>query len=375
VRALGYDDYHAYKVSAYGMTSGEMEELLLRINRELRPLYRELHTWARHELAARYGVPVPELIPAHWLPNRWGQDWSALVAVAELDLDGALRARSAEWLVRQAERFYVGLGFEPLPATFWERSSLYPAPEGADWKKNTHASAWHLDLERDVRSLMSVEPNADWYETTHHELGHVYYYLSYTNPDVPPLLREGANRAYHEAIGSLLGLAAMQPRFLASAGLELGQGARPDPLQLLLKEALNYVVFIPWSTGTMTQFEQELYAGELDPERLNARWWELAARYQGIAPPEPRDERWCDAATKTHVNDDPAEYYDYYGRREVGQFLQGIMRPGAAVDWRALLRQATGAELSARAMLDYFAPLMSWLQEQNRGRQHTLAEI
>ena len=123
----------------------------------------------------------------------------------------------------------------------------------------------------------------------------------------------------------------------------------------------------------------------------------------GIAPPEPRDERWCDAATKTHVNDDPAEYYDYalstvllfqlhdhiarailhqdprdtdyYGRREVGEFLQGIMRPGAAADWRAVLREATGSELSAQAMLDYFAPLMDWLREQNRGRTHTLGEV
>jgi peptidyl-dipeptidase A len=402
VRALGFPDYHAYKVSAYGMSSAEMGELLLRINRELRPLYRELHTWARHELAARYGESVPDLLPAHWLPNRWGQDWSALLSVPGLDLDAALRAHPPEWLVEQAERFYVSLGFEPLPPSFWERSSLYPAPAGAAWKKNTHASAWHIDLERDVRSLMSVEPNTEWYETTHHELGHVYYYLAYSRPEVPVLLREGANRAYHEAIGSLLGLAAMQPRFLASVGLA-PEGAQVDATSLLLKEALNYVVFIPWSTGTMTHFEQELYADELPAEILNARWWDLVARYQGIAPPEPRDERWCDAATKTHVNDDPAEYYDYalsfvllfqlhdhvarellhedphdtnyYGRREVGELLERIMRPGASVDWRALLIETTGSDLSARAMLDYFDPLMDWLREQNRGRVHTLGEI
>jgi peptidyl-dipeptidase A len=402
VRGLGYPDYFSYMVSEYGMTTEEMAAKIEEINRELRPLFRELHTWARHELAKRYGQTVPDLIPAHWLPNRWGQDWSNLVDVAGFDLDAALAKRSPEWLVQQAERFYVGLGFEPLPKVFWERSSLYPVAANAGFKKNNHASAWHMDLDRDVRSLMSVEPNAEWYETTHHELGHIYYYLCYTNPDVPPLLREGANRAYHEAMGSLMGLAAMQPRFVKGVGLDVGN-ASADPMQLLLKEALNYVVFIPWSTGTMFFFEKELYHDELPETRWNARWWELAARYQGIAPPEKRDERFCDPATKTHINDDPAGYYDYAlsyvllfqlhdhiareilhedphdtnyaGNAEVGKFLDSIMRPGSSVDWRALLREKTGSDLSARAMIEYFAPLKEWLARENAGRQCTLAEL
>jgi len=401
VRALGYRDFFSYMVSEYGMSADEMVQAIERINRELRPLFRELHTWARHELAARYGQPVPELLPAHWLPNRWGQDWSSLVEVEGFDLDRELASKSPEWLVRQAEDFYVSLGFERLPQVFWEKSSLYPAPASAGWKKNTHASAWHIDLDRDVRSLMSVEPNTEWYETTHHELGHIYYYLCYTNPDVPPLLREGANRAYHEAIGSLMGLAAMQPRFVERIGLSAGKAA--DPMQLLLQEALNYVVFIPWSTGTMFYFEKELYHDELPPERWNARWWELAARYQGIAPPAPRGEEFCDGATKTHVNDDPAGYYDYalsfvllfqlhdtiarqileqdprdtcyYGDKRVGEFLSKLMAPGASADWRVLLREATGSDLSAKPMLDYFEPLRLWLVERNRGRTCTLADL
>lgn len=402
VQALGYSDYFAYMASEYGMTTAELAAEIETVNRELRPLFRELHTWTRHELARRFGQPVPELIPAHWLPNRWGQDWSALVEVEGFDLDPALAAKGPEWLVQQAERFYVSLGFPRLPASFWERSSLYPVPPDAAFKKNTHASAWHVDLQDDVRSLMSVEPNTEWYETTHHELGHVYYYLSYTNPRVPPLLREGANRAYHEAVGSLMGLAAMQPRFAQGIGLETGGAARPDPIQVLLKEALNYAVFIPWSAGTMFTFEKELYEG-LPSERWNARWWELVARYQGIAPPAPRGEEFCDAATKTHINDDPAAYYDYalsfvllfqlhdhiarellhedprdtnyYGRKEVGDFLREILTPGSSVDWRELLIEKTGSPLSARPMLRYFEPLMAWLQKENAGRTATLGDI
>ncbi len=403
VQALGYDDFFAYQVSDYGMTSAEMMDLMRQINRELYPLYRELHTWARYELAARYGAAeVPDLLPAHWLPNRWGQDWSALVTVEGADINQGLAAWTAEDVVRQAEKFYVSLGFEALPESFYELSSLYPLPPDAGYKKNNHASAWHMDLDRDVRSLMSVEPNADWYETTHHELGHIYYYLAYSTPEVPLLLRRGANRAFHEAVGSLMGLAAMQKPFLGQVGL-LPRDAAPDPdadVQALLREALNYVVFIPFSTGTMSSFEHDLYTENLPEDQFNRRWWDIVRQYQGIAPPAERGADYADAATKTHIIDDPGQYYDYalsnlllfqlhdhiarqilrqdphatnyFGSRAVGDFLRRILSPGATADWRALLRETTGEDLSARPMLAYFEPLMAYLKQQNEGRTYTL---
>lgn len=400
VQGLGYKDFFDYQVSDYGMTTGEMVAVLKQINSELYPLYRELHTWARYELAKKYGAEqVPDLIPAHWLPNRWGQDWSHLVDVEGLDLDAALKSKDREWITKQGERFYVSIGFPELPESFWTKSDLYPAPADAAYKKNNHASAWHMDLDKDVRSLMSVEPNAEWYETAHHELGHIYYYLTYSNPDVPPLLREGANRAYHEALGSLMGMAAMQKPFMEQLGL-VPKRTKTDEMRTLLKEALNYVVFIPFSSGTMSLFEHELYANNLPENQFNQKWWELAAKYQGIAPPTARGEQFCDAATKTHINDDAAQYYDYalsfvllfqfhdhiaknilhqdphatnyYGNREVGKFIESLMKPGASGDWKKLLKEKTGSDLSAKAMVDYFAPLMAYLKEANTGRTYTL---
>ncbi len=403
VRPLGYPDYFGYQVSEYGMTTQEMRDLMLQLVREVYPLYRQLHTYARYELAKRYGATaVPDLLPAHWLPNRWGQDWTGMVTVKGLDLDAILADKSREWFPQQAERFYVSLGYPALPSSFWERSDLYPLPVGADFKKNNHASAWHMDIENDVRSLMSIEPNSEWYETTHHEFGHIYYYISYTNPAVPPLMREGANRAYHEAMGSLLGLAAMQKPFLAHLEL-LPAGSSVDEMQQLLKEALNYVVFIPWSAGVMNEFEHALYAENIPKSEYNARWWDLVRRFQGIVPPAARGEEFCDAASKTHINDDAAQYYDYaisyallfqlhghiarnilkqdphatnyYGSQEVGRFLDAIMRPGMSRDWRAVLRETTGADLSAKALVDYFAPLVPYLEQLNAGRTHTLPEL
>ncbi len=403
VQALDYDNYFQYQVSEYDMTVAEMMGLMGRLLRELRPLYRELHTMARYELAEKFGAEeVPDLIPAHWLPNRWGQSWASMVTVEGFDLDSALAAKQPEWLIRQAERFYISLGFDPLPASFWDKSSLYPLPAGADFKKNNHASAWHMDLQDDVRCLMSVEPNSRWYETTHHELGHIYYYMAYTDPDVPPLLREGANRAFHEAIGSLLGMASMQKSFVQGLGL-IPEEAESDEIQALLKEALDFIVFLPFSAGTMTHFEHDLYATDLPIEQYNQRWWEYVAKFQGIAPPRPRGEEFCDAASKTHINNDAAQYYDYalsfiilhqfhahiakaflqqdprntnyFGNREIGDFLHGVLKLGATRDWRKVMKESVGGPISAQAILEYFAPLMNHLKQVNAGRTHSLPEF
>ena len=402
VQALGYNDYFSYQVSDYGMEKQEMMDLMHGLIKDIWPLYRELHTYARYELASKYKAKeVPDMLPADWLPNRWGQDWSSMVDVEGIDLDGALEKRSAEWLVKTAEEFYVSVGFEKLPAVFYEKSSLYPAPLDAGYKKNNHASAWHMDLERDVRSLMSVIPNAEWYETTHHELGHIYYYLTYTNPDVPVLLRGGANRGFHEAMGSLLGLAAMQKPYMEHLNLIPGQ-TETDEVKTLLKEALNYVVFMPFGAGVMTEFEHDFYAGNLPEDQVNKRWWELAEKYQGMVPPTERPEYFCDAASKTHINNDAAQYYDYamsyvllfqfhdhiakkilhqdphatnyFGNKDVGKFLHDLMYPGASQDWRELMKEQLGEEMSAKAMLDYFSPLMDHLKEVNAGRTYTLPE-
>lgn len=402
VQALGYDDYFSYQVSDYGMSVDEMRTTLNQLVKDIWPLYRELHTWARYELAMKYNQPVPDQIPAHWLPNRWGQDWAALVEVEGINLDSVLEAKGDKWLIEQAERFYISCGFPPLPNSFWEKSSLYPAPDSATWKKNNHASAWHLDLKNDVRCLQSLVPNARWYETTHHELGHIYYYIAYSNPDVPLVLRGGANRAWHEGFGSLLGLAAMQKPFLEGLDL-IPKGVKTDDTKVLLKEALNYIVFIPWSAGVMSEFEYSLYKEELPAAEFNTKWWELKEKYQGIKSPYPRiNEKFCDACSKTHINNDAAQYYDYalsyvylfqwhdyiakellkqnpnatnyFGRIEVGTFLKKMMTPGATQDSQELMKEVMGAELSAKPMLDYFAPLMDHLKEVNKGRTHSLPE-
>ncbi len=394
-KEMGYRSFFDLQVADYDMSVAEMMAMLQGFLKDMDPLYRELHCWTKYDLARKYKQPVPKLIPAHWIGNRWAQNWTGIVE--GVDLDPRFKGRSAEWIVQKAEAFYVSMGFPVLPESFWKLSDLYPVPADSTRKKNTHASAWDMNLEGDVRSLMSVEPDARWFGTTHHELGHIYYYLSYDRPEVPVVLRRGANRAFHEGIGELISLAAGQAPYLSAVGI-LPAGQTIDQKKWLLNEALEETVpFISWSAGTMSFWEHDLYEKDLPGDQFNRRWWEYVAKFQGVAPPAPRGEEHCDPATKTHINDDPAQYYDYaiatvlkyqlhdkicrgilkqdphacnyHGSKEVGKFLEGILKQGNTRPWREVIREATGSELSTKPMVAYFRPLLEDLRAQNAGRQ------
>ena len=392
-REMGHSSFFALQVSSFDMSSAEMRQLLDQLTQDLRPLYLQLHCWARYELAKKYGRPVPKLIPAHWLNNRWSQEWPGLVA--GVDLDPLMTNKSPEWIVKQAVNYGESLGFPKVPASFWTKSDLYELPPDAKRKKNTHASAWHLDLEQDVRSLQNIKSDYTWFATAHHELGHIFYQLAYVRPEVPYILRDGASPAMHEAMAETLAVSPGQLPYLRQTGV-VPADMKFDDTQWLLNLALDQVVFIPWSAGVMGAWEHDFYEDNLSADELNKRWWDYVAKYQGVAPPELRGEEFCDAATKTHINDDPAQYYkysiafaikwqlhmhicknilkqdphnaNYYGNKEAGEFILKIMRPGATRDWRALMKEATGEDVSAKPMLEYFQPLMAWLQEQNKGR-------
>ena len=277
------------------------------------------------------------------------------------------------------------------------KSDLYPVPPGNPRKKNTHASCWHIDLENDIRSLQSIEPNSEWFFTAHHELGHGHYFESYTRPEVPPLLRIGANPGFHEGIGELAALASSQVPYLQAKGI-LPADFKADKTQFLLDDALSRSIpFIFFASGTMTHWEADVYAHHLDNDEWNKRWWEYVSKFQGVEPPSQRTEAQADYASKTHINDTPAYYYNYAfatvlkfqlhdyiarhilhqppqscnyaGNKEVGAWLENILKKGGTEDWRKVLKEATGEDLSTRAMVDYFQPLMAWLEEQNKGRK------
>jgi peptidyl-dipeptidase A len=304
-------------------------------------------------------------------------------------------------MAHESESFYKSIGFDSLSSSFWKNSSLYPVDANADYTKNNHAFAWHLDLDTDVRSIQSIVPTTEYWATVLHEFGHIYYFMSYSNPNVPIVLREGANPGFHEAFGTMMGLASLQKPFLENLGLIQKTAQSNDTLKLL-KEALEYIVEIPWGSGVMTEFEHKLYSGNLSKNEYNKAWWDLVKRYQGIVPPQPRGEEYCDAASKTHITDLPAGYYNYsfanvlvfqfhtyiadsilhqdphatnyWGEKRIGDFLKTVMKPGATVKWQDLLQSSIHSDLSAKPLVNYFSPLMIYLKRINAGRKYTLPE-
>ncbi len=393
-REMGFSSFFGLRVGTFDMSVAEMQELTERLVNDTRPLYEQLHCWVRHQLAKKYGQPVPALIPAHWLGNRWSQEWPGLVE--SIDLDPLLKGRQPEWIVKQAVAYGESLGLPKVPSSFWQKSDLYELPADATRRKNTHASAWSINLADDVRSLQNIRADFTWFSTAHHELGHVFYDLSYSRPEIPMLLRRGASPAFHEAMAETLATPTIQVPYLRQVGI-VPPTMQFDEIQWLLNSALDQIVFIPWSAGVMRAWEQDFYEQDLPKDQLNQRWWRYVEKYQGVSAPETRGENYCDAATKTHINDDPAEYYKYsiafalkyhlhlhiarkmlhqdprncnfYGNKKVGAFLYNIMKSGATKDWRAVIREATGEDLSAKAMLEYYQPLMDYLKKENAGRK------
>ncbi len=310
-KEMQYPDYFSLEVAAYGMTTDEMLKMLDDWMATLRPLYLQLHTWAKYKLAEKYHQPVPKKIPAHWINNRWAQEWPGLVDAA--NIDKYFEGRKPEWIIKTAEQFYTGLGFSPLPQSFWEKSDLYPVPPAIQSGRKTRTPLAGTSISRTtfVR-LQSIEPNSRWFFTAHHELGHGYYFKAYSRPEVPYLLRLGAAPGFHEGVGELISLASSQVPYLQSRGI-LPHDFKADKTAFLLDDALaRSVPFIYF----LLRHHAALGSGHLRAQSCRQTngtraGGNMSAISRGSSRPRPRSEEWCDAATKTHINDNPAYYYNY----------------------------------------------------------------
>ena len=399
-RAMGYADTGALWRSRYDMApdafAGEMERLW----QQVKPLYDSLHTYTRYKLRQAYGpdaVPADGPIPAHLLGNMWAQSWDNLYPILKPaglekgeDLTALLEERktSAVEMTRYAEGFYTSLGMRKLPATFWERSLL---TKPRDREVVCHASAWDLDGNDDVRVKMCITPTAEDFRTIHHELGHLYYDLAYSIQS--PLFKNGANDGFHEAIGDTVALS-ITPAYLKKIGL---MKTDPDPKQEigpLLYTALQKIAFMPFAYK-VDKWRWQVYGGQVKPADYDKAWWALTQQYQGVSRPAPVADGGFDAGAKFHVASDTpyARYFlahvlqfqfhralckeagdtgplyrcSIYGNQKAGAKFQQMLEMGTSKPWPEALKAVTGSDrMDATAMLEYFAPLKTWLDEQNK---------
>jgi peptidyl-dipeptidase A len=401
-REMGFADAGAMWRAKYDMPADAFAAEQERLWQQVRPLYLSLHAFVRAKLVEKYGasvVPPNGPIPAHLLGNMWSQDWGniyAMLAPPSGDpgyrLDDILKARKADakQMVKWGEGFFTSLGFDTLPATFWQRSQF---TKPRDREVVCHASAWDVDAQQDVRIKMCIEPTEEDFTTIHHELGHNYYQMAYRRQ--PFFFQNGANDGFHEAIGDAIALS-ITPEYLKRLGfIERVPDASSD-VGLLLNQALAKVAFLPFGY-LVDRYRWEVFSGKIPESQYNAGWWRLRTQYQGIAPPVARTEQDFDAGAKYHVasNVPYARYFlahvlqfqmhralcreagytgplhrcSIAGNQAAGKKLAAMLAMGASRPWPEALKAMTGEErMDATAMLDYFAPLKTWLDEQNKGK-------
>jgi peptidyl-dipeptidase A len=401
-RELGFTDAGAMWRSGYDMPPDEFAKEVERIWQQVQPLYLSLHAYVRTKLGEKYGtgiVPANGMIPAHLLGNMWAQEWGNIydvvapaTATRQFDLTQLLRAKNvdARGMARYGEGFFVSLGFDSLPTTFWERS-LFTKP--ADRDVVCHASAWDIDNLDDVRIKMCIEVTAEDFVTVHHEEGHNFYQRAYKHQ--PFLFRNGANDGFHEAIGDAIALS-ITPEYLQKVGLlDRVPGTEADTA-LLLRQAMDKVAFLPFGL-LIDQWRWKVFSGEVKPEDYNTAWWELRNRYQGVSAPLARAATDFDPGAKFHVpaNTPYTRYFlarvlqfqfhralcreagftgplhrcSIYGSTAAGRKLATMLEAGQSKPWPEILHDATGERrMDGTAMLEYFAPLKAWLDAQNRGK-------
>ena len=399
-REMGFKDVGAMWRSNFDMPPDEFAAEMERLWQQVRPLYNSLYIYTRARLNQKYGdavVPKNGPIPAHLLGNMWSQEWGNIYDLLAppagdpgYNLTEILKRRNTDpkQMVRYGEGFFTSLGFDPLPATFWDRS-LFVKPQ--DREVVCHASAWDIDAQKDVRLKMCIQINDVDFQTVHHELGHNYYQMAYAPQ--PYLFQDSANEGFHEAIGDTIALS-VTPEYLKQLGFIDRVPDESADIGLLLKSALSKVSFLPFGY-LVDQWRWKVFSGEVGPGDYNKAWWDLRTKYQGIAPPAARSEQDFDAGAKYHVaaNTPYARYFvaailqfqfhramcrqagfegplhrcSVYNNKEVGARLKKMLEMGRSRPWPEALKELTGEDrMDATAIIDYYAPLKTWLDEQNK---------
>jgi peptidyl-dipeptidase A len=402
-KELGFKDTGVMWRSNYDMSPEDFSAEVERLWRQVEPFYISLHTYVRKQLIKKYGKAAERpdgLIPSQFLGNMWAQEWGniyPLVAPADssqgYDLTQLLKDKNVDELamVHYGENFFKSLGFAELPKTFWERS-LFLKPKDRDVV--CHASAWDIDFQDDVRLKMCIRVKDEDFVTVHHELGHNFYQRAYK--EQPPLFQDSANDGFHEAVGDTIALS-VTPEYLKEVGLLANVPPESADIGYLLKQALDKIAFLPFGL-MIDKWRWEVFSGQITPEQYNKAWWDLKAKYQGVAPPVERSEADFDPGAKYHIASNtpyvryflarilqfqfhralcqaagiqgPLHRCSIYQNKTAGAKLNSMLAMGKSKPWPDALETISGQrQMDATAILDYFAPLKKWLDEQNQGEK------
>ena len=350
-RGLGYRDWFALSLAVDELDEGKLLETLQQADAATAEPFARWKGALDERLATRFGCAVSELRPWHYADPFFQE----LPPDGAVDLDGLFEGRD---IVELSRRTFDGIELDV--AGILGRSDLYP--RGG---KCQHAFCVDIDRGGDVRVLANVVANQESADTMLHELGHGVYDLG-LSAELPWLLRS-AHVVATEASAILFGSLARRRDWLQLVlGLGADEGADLAD-RLRASEAAELLVFARWVL-VMNAFERGLYA---DPDRdLDALWWELVSRFQGVTPPDGRQAP--DWAAKIHVAVVPVYYHSYlYGKivaLEITAALEAagggvvdepqagarlrdeLYAPGQSVRWDRLVEQLTGGPLAVASL-------------------------
>ncbi|KAI8789456.1 Angiotensin-converting enzyme (ACE) [Biomphalaria glabrata] len=400
VQLLGYTDTGAYWRSKYETPT--FEEDVLGLYNQLRPLYEQLHAYVRRKLKAIYGsdnFPASGHIPAHILGNMWAQEWDNLIKELSpypkkptFDVtDEMIRQNyTALKIFQTADSFFQSLGLIPMPPEFWNKSVFERPADGREIV--CHASAWDFNNGKDFRIKQCTVVNSKDFNTAHHEMGHIEYFLQYANQ--PIAFRDGANPGFHEAVGDTISLSVNTPEHMYAIGLlkESIEDKKSD-INYLMSMALEKIAFLPFGY-LIDQWRWKVFRGDITPDKYNEEWWNLRCRYQGIFPPVARSSDDFDPGAKYHI---PANYpyisyfvsfviqfqfhkalcdeagykgplhrCDIYNNTKAGKKLSDMLQLGRSQPWPVAMKIMTGqTKMDAQPLMDYFKPLINFLKKEN----------
>lgn len=358
-KKLGFSNYHEMTMKLGEQDPKELDAFFDELDNLTRASFLSLKKEIDSSLASKYKIKESELMPWHY-QNRYFQE---APAIYDLDLDDFFKNRNIEDLTK---KYYasIGMPIDELVA----KSDLYEKVG-----KNQHAFCTDIDRDKnDIRVVCNITPSHRWMETMLHEYGHAVY-QKYVDQSLPWILKQPAHTFATEGVAMLFGRFGMQAEWLSDvAGMTAEEKAKYEVVGRKTLR-LQQLVFSRW-VQVVYRFEKSMY--ENPDQDLNALWWTLVEKYQGMKKPEGRNSP--DWSTKIHIALYPCYYHNYllgeifasqfytyintnivknpegknssfYNNQQVSEFMiNKVFKPALFYNWKVMIKNATGEEFSPK---------------------------
>eukprot|EP00099_Drosophila_melanogaster_P000803 NP_001033904.1 Ance-3, isoform B [Drosophila melanogaster] len=374
---------------------------------QIRPLYEGLHAYVRRKLRDYYGpdrINRIAPIPSHILGNMYGQSWSNVLDILIpypgrklIDVTPRMveQGYTPQLMFQLAEEFFTSINMSAVGPEFY-RNSIFEQP--LDRRVLCEPSAWDFCNRHDFRVKICTDINQRSLISVHHEMAHIQYFLQYRH--LPKIFRNGANPAFHQAVGDAIGLSVSTPRHLQTLGLlQRSLDESSYDINYLFTMAIDKVAFLPFALS-LDNWRYDVFSGNANKRTMNCHYWNLREKYSGIKPPVLRSEKDFDPGAKYHIPANipyikyffstvlqfqiyrglcresgqyvpgdprkPLHQCDIYRQPAAGNILKTLMSKGASQPWQEVLEETLReGRLDGTALREYFAPLEEWLRQEN----------